>query len=246
MAHSTHTENDSDDLKGPNVSCDACHDTNKFPYFKSGTDSNVDGVISLDEADVCDACHSPNGTYDGINDAAVGAKNNWHSAIYQSDSLTLQAGKDKWCATCHDEDSSVIQSIAAPNVVGDEDDSYTYGTGWGYYKTGHGLDNGEIFPASGGVIQGAGKGCDDCHDYSQPHIDSKARSFDCTDADSANDVDQNDRDCDSDEYRQGYRLKLVDGLNPMVIPLTGTTPNKDNHRLCFCKLSNIVSQIKAA
>ncbi|MBI5409441.1 MAG: hypothetical protein HZA14_08750 [Nitrospirae bacterium] len=42
-SHSTHTENDSDDLKGPYVNCDACHDTSNFPYFKSGTDQNGDG-----------------------------------------------------------------------------------------------------------------------------------------------------------------------------------------------------------
>ncbi len=227
-SHSTHTENDSDDLKGPNVGCDTCHDTANFPDF-------ADGASSLLLTTVCDTCHSQGGTYDGVSDAVVGAKNNWDTAIYESDSVTLQAGKDKWCATCHDEAPSVASAISAPNVIGDEDGDYTYGvgTGWGYYKTGHGLDSADTYPASGGVVQGAGKGCDDCHDYSAAHIDGVARSFDCTDADPANDIDQNDRDCDSDEYRLGYRLNLVDDLNPMVVPLTGVTPNQDEHRLCF-------------
>ncbi|NIN34170.1 MAG: hypothetical protein GTO60_03315, partial [Gammaproteobacteria bacterium] len=75
--HSTHTENDSDDLKGPNVGCSECHDTGNFPYFKSGADGNGDGKYDLSETDVCDSCHSPGGTYDGVDDASIGAKNNW-------------------------------------------------------------------------------------------------------------------------------------------------------------------------
>jgi hypothetical protein len=76
-SHSTHTETDSDDMKGPGIYCDTCHDINNFPYFKSGTDSNGDGNFGLSETDVCDSCHSPGGTYDGIDDAVIGAKNNW-------------------------------------------------------------------------------------------------------------------------------------------------------------------------
>ena len=99
VAHSTHTENDSDDVKGPNITCAACHDGANFPYFKSGTDVDGDGYFSLDETDVCNTCHSPGGTYDGVDDAVLGAKNNWHSAIYEADGLTLQSGKERWCAT---------------------------------------------------------------------------------------------------------------------------------------------------
>jgi len=32
------------------------------------------------------------------------------------------------CAGCHDEDSSVVSGVSAPNVVGDEDGAYAYGT----------------------------------------------------------------------------------------------------------------------
>ncbi|MCB2181050.1 MAG: hypothetical protein KQH63_03365 [Desulfobulbaceae bacterium] len=223
-AHSTHTESDSDDLKGPNINCDECHDTSNFPYFKSGTDSNADGRITLDETDVCNTCHSPNGTYDGINDATVGAKNNWHSAVYEADSLTLQAGKEKWCATCHDENPSVIQGVAAPNIIGDEDGSYTYGTGWGFYKTGHGLDSGEYFPSSGNLVLGAGKKCGDCHDYSLAHIDGEPRTYDDGDA----------KGLDPSFYRQGYRLQMVGGEEPLMIPKTTNSGNTaDHYRLCF-------------
>jgi hypothetical protein len=33
-SHSTHTEDDDDDLMGPNVECFDCHDTNNYPLFK--------------------------------------------------------------------------------------------------------------------------------------------------------------------------------------------------------------------
>jgi hypothetical protein len=45
QSHSTHTENDSDDLKGPFIMCCDCHDTNDYPFFKSGTDSDRDENI---------------------------------------------------------------------------------------------------------------------------------------------------------------------------------------------------------
>jgi len=36
LSHSTHTENDADDLKGPNLACGDCHNTSAFPNFKDG------------------------------------------------------------------------------------------------------------------------------------------------------------------------------------------------------------------
>ncbi len=222
-SHSTHTETDSDDAKGPGIYCADCHDITKIPYFKSGTDANGDGNFNLAETDVCDTCHSKNGTYNGVDDPTVGAKANWKTGIYEADGVTLQAGKEKWCATCHGENPSQIQAVAAPNVIGDEDGATLYGAGWGFYKTGHGLPKTTTYPASGGLTAGAGKGCLDCHDPSLGHIDGLARSFDCSDG------------CDSDEYRQGYRLKLVDGQNPMTLPLVQASvpPVAENYRLCF-------------
>ncbi|MDH4320554.1 MAG: hypothetical protein OEV73_03555 [Desulfobulbaceae bacterium] len=222
-SHSTHTETDSDDAKGPGIYCADCHDITKIPYFKSGTDANGDGNFNLAETNVCDTCHSKNGTYNGVDDPTVGAKANWETGIYEADGVTLRAGKEKWCATCHDENPSQIQAVAAPNVVGDEDGATLYGPGWGFYKTGHGLPKTTTYPASGGLTAGAGKECLDCHDPSLGHIDGLARSFDCSDG------------CDSDEYRQGYRLKLIDSQNPMTLPLVqaAVPPVAENYRLCF-------------
>src|SRR4030042_398834 len=101
QSHSTHTENDSDDLKGPNITCEDCHDVNNFPYFKSGTDISGDGKYNLSETDVCNNCHSPNGYYNGVNDIVIGAKNNWCQGVYEGNAL--KSGKEKWCAGCHDE-----------------------------------------------------------------------------------------------------------------------------------------------
>jgi hypothetical protein len=138
-SHSTHTENDADDLKGPNIACGACHDTANYPYFKSGTDGDGNGVFDLSETDVCDNCHSPGGAFDGVDDPASGAKTNWADGIYNANGITLKSGKEKWCAGCHDDapaysqfDEIVIDNMD-PNYV-----SYlgTWGTSTyapGYY-----------------------------------------------------------------------------------------------------------------
>ena len=119
-SHSTHMESDSDDLKGPNIACSDCHDTAMYPCFKSGTDGNGDGLYDLSETDVCDHCHSQGGTYDGV----TMAKTNWDEGIYELDGITLKAGKEEWCATCHDEEPANSKGddsgIDAPNVIGDE------------------------------------------------------------------------------------------------------------------------------
>jgi fibronectin-binding autotransporter adhesin len=260
QAHSTHTENDSDDLKGPNVNCDTCHDTSDFPYFKSGTDRNGDGKYDLSETDVCDPCHSPGGDYDGVNDPVIGAKANWHSGVYVStNNSTLQTGKEKWCAGCHDDGNSgngggsTIGGAAAPNVTGDEQGAYTYGTGWGFYKTGHGLPNSSTYPASGGVTPGAGRNCDACHDFSTKHLFGVARAYD----------DGNSSTTDPSVYRIGYRLKLVpmgqgtgtSTQEPMLVPWPVNTANSvNNYRLCltchdsgpFTDASNMNTNMKTA
>lgn len=224
-SHSTHTENDADDAMGPALACGDCHDTGAFPYFTSGTDADGDGRFDLWETDVCDTCHSPGGTYDGVDDSAIGARTNWEGGVYSG--FAMKAGKEKWCAGCHDEAPSIVGGITAPSVVGDESGAYAYGTGWGYYKTGHGLPAGEFYPASGGITAGAGVGCDGCHDFSTVHVDGQARTFDDGDSDST----------DPMYYRQGYRLDLTGGLEPMEIPwaptYNGGSPNGSGaYRLC--------------
>ncbi len=225
-SHSTHTENDADDLKGPFIACAECHDTNEFPFFKSGTDGNGDGKYNLAETDVCNTCHSPGGSYDGVDDAVIGAKNNWDNGVYTGSDLT--AGKEKWCAGCHDESpaNSMYDStgVDAPKVIGDENASYIYGTGYGFYKTGHGLADTVTYPASGGVTDGAGLTCGDCHDFSLAHIDHDSRTYDDGDLSTTS----------PSVYQIAYRLKLVGGLDPMIIPSPANSGNSaDRFRLCY-------------
>ncbi len=257
VAHSTHTESwinsgdgwgktmpasaGEDDRRGPGIYCNSCHDIYNMPTFISGVDHNGDGLFTLDETDVCDACHSPEGSYNGVNTVgdSVGAKENWRSnGVYNADNITLKPGKEKWCAGCHDEwtasapesshvntapwdaESGIIRGmdLFAPPVIGDEDDPYKYGTGWGFYKTGHGLPSDQDMPSSGGSNPGPGVECNDCHDPRLPHIDGNQRSYDCADG------------CDAAEYQNGYRLKY-----PMQMPLTDgyLPPQESNYQLCF-------------
>lgn len=217
ISHSTHTENDSDDLKGPHLTCDTCHDAGNFPYFKSGTDTNGDGKFSLAETNVCDACHSPLGSYDGVNDIIIGAKSNWTNGVYSGNDLLT--GKEKWCVGCHDESPSVVDGVAAPNVTGDEDGSYTYGVGYGYYKTGHGLPTANTYASSGGRVYGAGVECNNCHDYSFTHTDGNPRTYSAA----------------SNNYQSGFRLKSIDGQKPMNIPHPQNIEDHDpgQYRLCL-------------
>jgi hypothetical protein len=218
QSHSTHTENDSDDRRGPNLACDACHDSNAFPYFKSGTDVNGDGKITLAETDVCEDCHSSSGSYDGINDANFGAKHNWSQGIYNGDNATLRPGKERWCAGCHDEAPSSVGGVLAPWVAGEEGVPTDWGTtGYGFYKTGHGLPSGAVYPwtlKTGSTQQrsGAGLGCEACHDTAAIHVDGVTRSYTL----SPNPVG----------YQAGYRLKSVAGSAPMQMPRVyqGTDP----------------------
>ncbi len=230
-SHAIHL--DADDARGPGaLECTDCHEGGNFPNFASGTDADDSGSIELDEADVCDTCHSPGGSYDGVDSTlapsgamSVGAKDNWASGVYETTS-TVPPGKERWCAGCHDGDEnapgdepSLIDGVYAPPVIGDEAGSYTYGTGWGFYETGHGTPASETIP-SNASDDGPGLECEACHDYSQTHIDGERRSFDATGT--------------PDDYRVGYRLDLVDGENPMLVPWAGhnIVNSADNYRLC--------------
>ncbi|MEW6486245.1 MAG: hypothetical protein AB1423_16840, partial [Pseudomonadota bacterium] len=126
QSHSTHTENDSDDLKGPNITCSDCHDTDDYPFFKSGTDGDADGKYNLSETDVCDNCHSPNGAFDGVNNPTYGAKANWTDGVYASP--TLKTGKEKWCAGCHDDQPAYSRNVLNQGIV--DNDQATYVGTW--------------------------------------------------------------------------------------------------------------------
>ncbi len=68
----------------------------------------------------CTPCHSPDGAFDGMNDPVIGARYNWgrrSSLIYDSNGK-LRPGKEKWCAGCHDDGTSVIDNVIAPNITG--------------------------------------------------------------------------------------------------------------------------------
>ncbi len=228
QSHSTHTERDADDQRGPAIYCDSCHDTSNFPYFKSGTDNNGDGRYDLSETDVCDTCHSPGGSYNGVDDVTIGAKNNWANGIYAADG-TFLPGKEKWCAGCHDEMPAVIQSVKAPNVIGNESAPTRYGTGFGYYKTGHGLSSDEVYPASGNP--GAGIGCLDCHNSEMLHIDGIAKTY-------TPDSDYVTYDPVSANYQNGFRLSDVstgyDNRYPMHIPRTGPGGFREDWEFALC------------
>jgi hypothetical protein len=208
-SHSTHVDDD----KGPHIECTDCHDNYDYPRFKDGK--------NLSETTVCDNCHSPGGSFDGVgyydpndpdfetnypNSVAYGAKYNWKNGIYSGDSIKI--GKEKWCAGCHDESPANSKAdgsgINAPNVIGRETESTPYGTGYGFYKTGHGLPKYENYPASG--VPGAGANCTDCHDVTKSHIDHEHRTYKAS----------------LDNYQEGYRLASVNGGPPMDIPRNPT------------------------
>lgn len=191
QSHATHTENSGSGGRGPRLGCSDCHDTNNLPYFTSGNDSNGDGKYNLEETDVCSACHSPGGAFDGVNSAAgsVGGKDNWDTGVYNGGALS--AGKEAWCVGCHDGGSSVIQGVSAGNVAGDA------GQTWGFYANGHGRD-----PAVT---------CTECHDASMGHLDGLARTYSFDSAYYA-------QARSGVAYAQGYRLREVNGEAPLMIP----------------------------
>jgi predicted CXXCH cytochrome family protein len=146
-SHSTHTENDSDDLKGPNIGCNGCHDTNAYPQLADHQ--------NMSNTTVCNTCHSPNGAFNGVSDSTIGANPNWELGIY--DSNILRSGKEKWCAGCHDNVPSIVKGTTAPDIAGDNS---TYG----YYLDAHG-DTGYGVSRQG-VSYSKGE-CLHCHDVSQ-------------------------------------------------------------------------------
>lgn len=222
-SHSIHVNKK--DPRGPGLDCSDCHDAKALPAFKIGVDANGDGKYSLAETTVCDACHSPKGSFNGVKsvNGSVGAKDVWKAGVYEKGKL--KAGMGRWCAGCHDENPSTIKSVAAPNVVGGQSVTTSYGSGYGYYKSGHGLPVTSSYPASGGTVPGAGLACVACHDTSLPHLDGKARTYQYKAAKGA-----------ANDYRHGYRLALVGGKEPLAVPRQNgcfTGVNAGDFRLCL-------------
>ncbi len=195
-SHTTHLS--ATNAIGPNVSCNSCHDVTNMPYFKSGPDGNGDGNIDLTETTVCDTCHSPDGSFDGVDGAAYGARTNWTNGVYTGNVLT--AGKEKWCVSCHDLGTSEINGRQAPDVAGDN-------INYGYYVSGHGR-------------VGAAQECSACHGLGMDH------NFD----------GQQTYAGDLDNYKQGYRLSDVGGMDPLDIPLAKGNfgdYRPDAYKLCY-------------
>lgn len=175
--HSTHTENDADDLRGPNVFCDTCHNINNMPFFKTGTDTNGDGQFDLSETDVCASCHSSGGAFNGVNTTgnSVGAKDNFkavngdyaNGGVYNADG-TLKTGNEKWCVGCHDDAPSTINSKTAPIISGNNS---TYG----FFVNGHGKESGNYTKLSWQDTTATGNPaanriCHECHNTAYAHI----------------------------------------------------------------------------
>ena len=110
QSHATH----STAAKGPGIGCTDCH-SDPITFDPSPT-LFADG-LELGDTTVCDACHSPGGAFDGIDDPIAGAKTNWADGVYEADGVTLRSGKDKWCATCHDDEPALSRPTSAAIVL---------------------------------------------------------------------------------------------------------------------------------
>jgi len=201
-SHLIHTEANP---RGPAsvLDCLSCHHSTHSSLFADGLD--------FVQTAVCNDCHSPGGSYNGVNDDAggsIGAKDHWND-VYSADGVTLPRIHQKWCVGCHDSSPAIIDGVAAPDVSQ-------------YFNVGHGRP-------------GAGIKCLDCHDVeSGTHIDSEHRTF-------SFDTSQYAPAVSGVHYAAGYRLGFENGQVPMMIPANfGVTFNYDQQfiktdafRLCF-------------
>jgi hypothetical protein len=154
VSHQTHFN----DPKGPQLGTDTCFtvchlSSFDFRIFKDNQ--------PIETTNVCDDCHSPDGAFDGVDDPVIGAKPNWDNGIYEPAvppepwPSRLKAGKENWCAGCHDDGASIVNGVLAPNVMGDN-------ISYGYIISGHGK-----YPVQ----------CYDCHDLTVLHTDGDARTY---------------------------------------------------------------------
>ena len=125
QSHDTHLSSD----KGPLIDCNDCHYTGSYQLF-------VDG-LPLATTTACDVCHSPGGTFPGqsrLDDPAVGAKYNWVDGVYEADGKTIRSGKEKWCATCHDNEPALSNpSVTTEAIVVDNPEAVFVGN-WPLYS----------------------------------------------------------------------------------------------------------------
>ena len=147
----SHPTHDDSVGKGVDLDCYDCHGTSG--HINGTVDFNDDGK-PLSTTSTCDTCHSKDGAYNGVvsQGDSIGAKTNWEDGVYQTD-MTLTSGKEKWCAGCHDDVPSVVNSNSAPDICGDN-------TTYGYYLGAHGNDAYGVNHQSIGSAQGE---CVHCH-----------------------------------------------------------------------------------
>jgi hypothetical protein len=185
------------------------------PQITCGTSCHVDPYtgLFLDGKDlantnVCDTCHSPGGIYNGV-DFTVnsgGAKDNSVGA------------KDNWVDGVYD--GGALKHGLERWCVGCHDDNPSVVNGVsapnvagnfsgsaGFYNTGHGRELGGLQEIS----------CLVCHDAALVHVDGEARTYTAA----------------ADNYQAGYRLKSVDGQEPMDIPRSWAGWGAWQFRLCF-------------
>lgn len=86
--------------------------------------SDENFVEFLLDKTTCEKCHSPDGAFDGMTDPVIGAWNplNWPTSIGESRFFDadghLRPGKEKWCLGCHDDGTSAVHGVLAPNIAG--------------------------------------------------------------------------------------------------------------------------------
>ena len=162
---------------------------------------------NLANTTLCDTCHSPGGVYDGV----------LTSGDYEGDEASSVGAKNHWELGVYD--GAALKHGLEKWCVGCHDDSPSVINGvtapnmagddttYGYYQTGHGRELGDLQEIS----------CLVCHDASVTHVDGDARTYDAVGL---------------DNYQVGYRLKSVDGQEPMDIPRSSGPP-ADDFGLCF-------------
>ncbi len=194
-SHATHLTA----VKGPSgLTCDSCHGTGATTGTHAGHGNGVVAFAdnnALASTNICDSCHSPGGPYDGVNNASIGAKQNWSFRVYTGSNL--KTGKERWCVTCHDSGTSLIGGRQAPDMAGDNSTS-------GYYSNGHGK---------------SGTECGACHGLNMNHNFDNKKTFTVA----------------ANNYKQGFRLKDIGGLDPLKIPRgeAACVYTPGNYRLCF-------------
>lgn len=159
LAHNTHFFDPKGPLIGGEGHCEVCH------LSQNGLKPDWDTVVK----ESCDGCHSVGGNYGGADEAWLNWKNSYwgecdeipecaeadadESLIYGSD-RNLLPGKEKWCASCHDDDPASSKPTPLVVIVDNSDPgaSFTgtwgssswapgyYGTDYRYHTAGAGAD----------------------------------------------------------------------------------------------------------